>query len=181
KLVFFRSKEEYRCAQIVELPTGDWAFSMLRQFLFDAYESVLLDALSKSALEPVAATAEKILKEEIYHLRHTDAWVRRLGLGTDESHRRMQRALETLWPYTHQLFAPVPHEDLLVQAGYIPDLASIRSKWEEKVLPILEKCELRVPDEAKSYPVSRHEHTPHLEVLLSEMQVLTRMDPDAEW
>lgn len=181
KLVFFRSEEEYHCAQIVELLTGDWAFSMLRQYLFDAYEYVLLDALKKSAFEPVAGVAEKISKEEIYHLRHTEAWVRRLGLGTEESHRRMQAALEALWPYTQQLFAPTPQEDLLVQAGYVPDLSALRSKWEEKVLPVLQECELKIPDEAQRIPESRRKHTPHLEVLLSDMQSLTRMDPDAEW
>lgn len=181
RLVYFRSGDSYRCAQLVELPNGDWAFSMLRQYLFDVYEAVLLEALRASSYEPVAAPAEKILKEEMYHLRHTRAWVRRLGLGTEESHRRMQNALDAAWPYTSQLFEPMPEEKLLVQAGIMPDLALLRSHWEAELLPTLEECRLVVPGKTEGAPGSRREHSPHLDLLLSEMQALTRLEPDAEW
>ncbi|MGH7428237.1 MAG: 1,2-phenylacetyl-CoA epoxidase subunit PaaC, partial [Candidatus Methylomirabilaceae bacterium] len=99
RMVFFREAGDWRCVQLVELPKGDWAFTMLRQYLFDAYEHVLLTQLAQSRHEGVAAAAAKIRQEELYHSRHTSAWVRRLGLGTAESHRRTQDALDALWPY----------------------------------------------------------------------------------
>ena len=90
----------------VALPHTDWAFSMLRQFLFDAYESIHVPSLMASRYEPIAEAAAKIKQEEFYHLYHTKAWVQRLGLGTDESRRRMQTALDQLWTPFQQLFAP---------------------------------------------------------------------------
>jgi ring-1,2-phenylacetyl-CoA epoxidase subunit PaaC len=119
-LVFFRQAPEFRCAQLVELPKGDWALSMLRQYLFDAAEAVRLPALAESTWPPLAETAAKIRTEEIYHYRHSAAWVRRLGLGTDESHRRMQAALEGLWAYALQLCGPLPGDAEWAEAGLIP-------------------------------------------------------------
>ncbi len=113
---------EFRSAQLVEQPRGDWAFTMLRQYLFDAYELTLLSRLVASAYQPAADAAARMRNEEIYHYRHSSAWVRRLGLGTDESHRRMQRALDELWPLTGQLFCAQPGDDLVVTAGFWPDL-----------------------------------------------------------
>ena len=122
RLAFFREPGQFRSAQIVEQPRGDWAFTMLRQYLFDAYELTLLSRLVASAYQPAADAAARMRNEEIYHYRHSSAWVRRLGLGTDESHRRMQRALDELWPLTGQLFSAQPGDDLLVAAGFWPPL-----------------------------------------------------------
>jgi ring-1,2-phenylacetyl-CoA epoxidase subunit PaaC len=96
RLVFFRPPSEYRNAPLVELPKGDWAFSMLRQYLFDAAEAQRLPLLAASAHRPLAEAAAKIRTEEIYHLRHTQAWIERLAQGTAESHGRTQAALDLL-------------------------------------------------------------------------------------
>lgn len=180
-LVFFRDAPDYRNTQLVELPIGDWAFTIMRQYLFDAFEFVYLKALSQSQYQPLAQIALKIQKEEIYHYRHTSLWLDRLGLGTAESHHRMQNALNDLWPYVQQLFLPLTDENLLVEAQIVPDLTHIWHEWEASVLPALKNCALLVP---QSNPVTtlRREHTEHLEALLTEMQIVARKEsPDTIW
>jgi ring-1,2-phenylacetyl-CoA epoxidase subunit PaaC len=182
RLVFFRNPGAYRNVQMVELPRGDWAFSLVRQYLFDAAESVTLSHLKASAYQPLAEAAAKIAVEEIYHLRHNGLWLRRLGLGTVESHTRTQAALNTLWPYARQLFTPPPGDDALMSAGIIPDAALLHREWEQLVQGVLDDCSLTLPtDSQPKRVVSRAEHTEHLMVLLGEMQSVARLDPAAEW
>src|SRR5437588_1295990 len=119
QLVYERGGADWRNCQLVELPNGDWAFTMLRQYLLDAYEHVLLEQLEHSQHQAVTAIAAKIRREELYHLRHSSTWVKRLALGTDESHRRIQAALDVQWPYVGQLFTQLQGDTLLVEAGYI--------------------------------------------------------------
>ncbi len=183
-LAFFRDAADWRNVQLVELPKGDWAFTMLRQFLFDAYELALLARLAESQHEGVAQTAVKIHREELYHHRHSSAWVRRLGLGTEESHRRIQSALDELWPYTAQLFTPEAEEAILVPAGITPPLSEIHAAWMANVRPWLEASGLAVPPTTTFSPrhaPQRAAHTPHLAALLAEMQSVARSDPEAEW
>ncbi len=182
RLIFFRNAGHYRNVQLVELPRGDWAFSMTRQYLFDAAEDVLLGHLQDSAYRPLAEAAAKIATEERYHLRHTGLWLRRLGLGTAESHARAQAALDTLWPYARQLFAPLPGDAALIAAGIFPDLTLLRREWESVTQPFLAECNLTIPSEAlPRRDVPRTEHTEHLMTLLAEMQSVARLDPAAEW
>jgi ring-1,2-phenylacetyl-CoA epoxidase subunit PaaC len=182
RLVFFRGPGDYRNVQMVELPRGDWAFSMARQYLFDTYEVAALEQLRGSAYGPLAEAAAKIATEEIYHVRHTQLWMRRLGLGTDESHGRLQQAVDSLWPHARQLFTPLPGDAALVDAGILPPAALIRAEWEAQARPFLGECGLVLSDEAlPRRDVPRTEHTEHLMVLLSEMQSVARMDPTAEW
>ncbi len=180
QLVYFRHPEEWRNVQLTEWPRGDWAFTMLRQFLFDAYELALLTRLAESPHTGLAHTAAQIRREELYHLRHSGAWVRRLGLGTEESHRRMQAALTRLWPLSAQLFAPLPDEALLVQAGYFPPLAEVRQDWLARVTPALTAAEL-TPPTLGGTDLRRDQHSPHLTELLAELQSVARADPEAEW
>ena len=182
RLIFFRNAGLYRNVQLVEFPRGDWAFSMVRQYLFDAAENVTLAHLKASAYAPLAEAAAKIATEEAYHLRHTGLWLRRLGLGTEESHSRTKAALDRLWPYAHQLFVPLPGDAALVAAGIIPDLALLRREWEGRVRLYLAECGLTITDEAlPRRDISRTEHTEHLMALLAEMQSVARLDPEAEW
>lgn len=181
QLIFFRDAAGYRPAQLVELPKGDWAFSMLRQYLFDAFERVRLEQLSQSHYQPLAEAAAKIRKEELYHYRHTSAWLRRLGLGTEESHQRMQQALDQLWPYLPQLFTPLPGEADLIEAGFVPELEHLQSAWKKVVLPALNEAELSIPLNSTLLTASRDQHTPYLEPLLAEMQQVARLDPQARW
>ncbi len=182
QLAFFRDAAAYRCAQFVELPKGDWAFSMLRQYLFDTAESVRLPALAASTWPPLAETAAKIRTEEIYHLRHTRAWVERLGLGTPESHRRLQAALDALWPYALQLFVPLPGEPALVKEGLLPASAELRHAWEALTRADLLAAGLTVPDANPPAGTDRTTHSEHLPALLEEMQSVARLEaPGTEW
>ncbi|MFC4427690.1 1,2-phenylacetyl-CoA epoxidase subunit PaaC [Deinococcus navajonensis] len=181
QLAFFRDAAEYRCARLVELPRGDWALTMLRQFLFDAYEALWLDEARASTYAPLAEVAAKAVREERFHLQHSALWVERLALGTDESRRRIQNALDELWPFVSQLFAPLPGEDLLAAAGLVPDLGRVRERWDGVVLPHLtSKCGLTRPAVAEGAPEGRGVHTEHLPALLAEMQAVARAHPTAE-
>ncbi len=180
QMVFRRPTASFRCMQMVELPNTDWAFSMLRQYLFDAAETVRLAELRQSRYTPLAEAALRIQKEEIYHYRHTQAWVQRLGLGTEESHGRMQKALDELWGHANQMWQPLPGEELLVAADYTAPTQNLERIWLDKVIPVLRVSELSVPELAGPSP-SRQDHTPHLDLLVNEMQSLVRLDPLAEW
>ena len=180
RLVFFRDAGEYRSAQMVEQPRGDWAFTMLRQYLFDAYEMALLARLAGSAYQPVADAAARMRNEELYHYRHSSAWLRRLGLGTAESNRRMQAALDVLWPLAGQLFSPQPGDALLNVEGYWPDLNELRQAWSGVVIPALEEAGLGETAGAAG-PDDRRVHSAHLDTLLADMQMVARADEEAVW
>lgn len=180
RLVFFRSPDDYRNVQMVELPNGGWAFTMARQYLFDAYELANLAYLAKCNHKPLADIAGKIRTEELYHYRHTSNWMRRLGLGTDESNRRTQLALEALWPFAGQLFGNNQESQVLVDAGLVPERQRLKQDWEQIVIPYLQDSGLEIPVEP---PVSspRSDHTEHLAGLLTEMQEVARLNPLAQW
>lgn len=179
RMVYFRDAPDYQNAQMVELPKGDWAFTMLRQYLFDQFEMIRLEKLTQSSYAPLAEAAAKISTEEIYHLRHTQAWVRRLGLGTDESHRRMQSALNELWPYALALFEASTRETLLIRAGYIPDTSVLKATWQAQVKSYLQEAGLTIPTNVVA--LARTHHTEHLVGLLRDLQQIARLDPTAKW
>ncbi len=181
KLAFFRNSAEFRNVQLVELPKGDWAFTILRQYLFDAYQFVLYAELVNSGYQPLADAAAKIRKEELYHLRHTHVWVERLGLGSAEANRRMQAALDQCWSLCAQLFAPLSTDEQLIEAGIVPDVSLLHAKWLQIVTPHLADAELTTPDATGTATSHRHEHTEHLTALLADMQLVARADPDAVW
>ena len=165
---------------MVALPKGDWAFTLIRQYLFDCAEKLWLAELAKSSYAPLAERAGKIQREEFYHLRHSSAWVRRLGLGTTESNQRTQTALDVLWGYTSQMFLPLPDDSLLVSAGICPDFATLQPEWERETSRFLTEAGLKMPA-IPPLTVNRTEQTHHLTNLLAEMQVVARADPQAVW
>ncbi len=179
ELVYRRAASDFRSTQFVELPKGDWAFSMLRQYLFDSFEMVRLDLLVHSAYQPIADVAAKIRVEEIYHLRHTSAWVRRLGLGTEESNRRMQAACDHLVRASIGLSAN--HLGEVLTRGYVPSQLSILTRWGQTVLPFLQQSGLTVPPLFNIAPQSREQHSEYLAPLLADLQQVARAYPDAKW
>lgn len=181
QMAFFRDASAYRNVQMVELPKGDWAFTMLRQYLFDAYEHVLYTELQSSAFQPLQDFAAKVIGEELYHLRHSHMWVERLGLGTNESNLRMQNALSILWPLTSQLFQASEDDHLLIDSKIIPDPAPLHDAWKEIVKPHMANCNLAISTHATMLLAPRTEHTNHLAQLLKDMQQVARWDPKAEW
>ncbi len=177
--VYFRPAADFRCLQLVELPKGDWAFSMLRQYLFDSFEKFRLEGLVASPNKPLADVAARIRNEELYHLRHTRAWVPRLGQGTEESHRRMQAALDELWPYGQAFGAPLPGE--LELAGVVPDSHKCFTDWTKEVIKFLRTSGLEVRKSAGQAQVDRAVHSEYFPALIADLQEVAQADPEAQW
>lgn len=173
-LAFLRDDREFRNCLLVELPNGDFAVTMARLLFLSAYQLPLYTALSACADERLAAVAAKARKESAYHLDHGSLWTVRLGDGTEESHRRMQAAVDELWPYTHELFA--------ADAAAPVDPASLRGTWLSTVERVLAEATLDRPEDGWAPAGGRTGvHTEHLSYLLAEMQVLHRAHPGAKW
>lgn len=181
-LAYFREAVAYRNALLVELPKGDFGFTIVRQFLFDAYSVLLWDTLSRAGEERVAALAAKCLKEDKYHLRHSSEWVVRLGDGTEESHQRAQRALDSLWRFTFELFDRDEIDAAVEAHGIVVDHESIRARWQTMVADVVGRATLTLPtDAAATRGGRRGRHTEHLGHMLSEMQIVARSHPGASW
>ena len=184
-LAYFREAVEFRNCLIVEQPNGDFAFTMARQFLFDVHAVVTLDAMSRSASPELAALAAKSLKEAKYHVRHSGEWVIKLGDGTDESHRRMQRALDSLWRFTPELFAADTVAARLAARGIGPDLPALHPRWESIVRDVVDRATLTLPHDAVHSAHLRGGrtgmHSEHLGHMLAEMQIVARSHPGAKW
>jgi ring-1,2-phenylacetyl-CoA epoxidase subunit PaaC len=181
-LAFWRDERDFRNAELVELPRGDFGFTMVRQLLFSAFAYHHLEALARSTHEELAGIAAKAHKESRYHLRHAAEWVLRLGDGTDESHGRTQVALDQLWPWTGELFFQDDVDRALHAEGVAPDLASLRAPWEQMVTEQLVKATLVVPTAQRRMTGGRTgRHTEHLGHMLAEMQIVARSHPGAKW
>jgi ring-1,2-phenylacetyl-CoA epoxidase subunit PaaC len=186
ELAFLRDGAAYRNVQLAEQPNGDYADTTARQFYFDHAHLLLLRALAESRDERVAAIAGKAVKEVQYHVERSADWVIRLGDGTQESHARMQRAIDDLWPYTGELFAGDDVDAALAAAGIAPEPASLRDAWHAAVAAALEEATLAVPggewmQGAHGRDGKHGVHTEHLGHLLAEMQFLQRAYPGAQW
>jgi len=184
-LAYFREVVEFRNCQLVELPKGDFAFTIARQFLFDVHAVVLLDALSRGTHVQLAAIAAKSLKEAKYHVRHSGEWMLKLGDGTEESHRRLQRAVDDLWRFTPEIFAADDIDRAMLDAGIAPDLAAVKAQWEALVREVTERATLTLPLDVPRAASARGgrigAHTEHLGHLLAEMQIVARSHPGATW
>ena len=179
-LAFLRESYQYRNLLIVELPRGDWAQTVLRQFLCSAFQHPLYTQLQNSSHTQLAAIAEKSVKETTYHLRWSSEWVIRLGDGTAESNHRIKKALEELWPFTGEFFRPALYEQNETDTALNMD--DLKSLWQQTVASIFSEATLQVP----AQPGTQHggkdgQHTEYLGVLLAEMQYLQRSYPNATW
>lgn len=181
-LAYFRSEPEYRNAQMLELPKSDFAFTMVRQFLFDAYSVLQWDALQTCTFAPLAGIAAKSLKEDVYHLRHSSDWMLRMGDGTEESHSRAQRALGDLWRYTGELFERDAVDEAVRDNGIVVDQAAMQSMWTQRVSDVISRATLTLPTAgASSSGGRRGRHTEFLGHMLAEMQIVARSHPGAKW
>jgi ring-1,2-phenylacetyl-CoA epoxidase subunit PaaC len=181
-LAFLRDATEFRNSALTEVPCGDFAFTMVRQFLFDAYAHPLFGNVAAAAPAALAGIAAKAVKESAYHLRHSAEWVRRFGGGTEESHRRGQAALDDVWMYTGELFESGPATTQLVDAGWLPDSEVLRESWSTVVDRILNEAGFSQPQTSYYFSGARAgRHTEYLGHMLSEMQILARSHPGAEW
>jgi ring-1,2-phenylacetyl-CoA epoxidase subunit PaaC len=185
-LAFLRDQHAYRNVQLVELPNGDFADTMARQLYFDHAHLLLLRGLAASADGRVAEIAAKAVKEVTYHVERSADWVVRLGDGTEESHGRMQRALDRLWPYTGELFAADAVDVELAERSVAPDPRPLRDPWLAAVRAVVDEATLTMPGGEWMHGTRRGGgkqgvHTEHLGHLLAEMQFLQRAYPGAQW
>lgn len=182
-LAYFREATHFRNVQLVEQPNGDFAFTVARQFFFDAYNYLLLDELQKSSYVHLAGIAAKGFKEATYHLRHSKEWMLRLGDGTEESHRKVQDAVNNLWRFTGELFLFDEIERGLAAQGIIPNFENLQPHWREIVSTLLSSATLALPPDTTHYVSGsrKGKHSEHLGHLLAEMQILARSYPDARW
>jgi ring-1,2-phenylacetyl-CoA epoxidase subunit PaaC len=181
-LAFLRDAIDYRNVLLVELPNGDFAMTTARQFLFSVFGMLQSEALQRSTLANLAGIAAKMHKEFRYHVRHSGEWMLRLGDGTDESHRRVQDAVNELWRYTGELFLADEVDARMAAAGVGVDPATLSSAWDAQVQDVLKRAGVTVPSVAWMQRGGRAgRHTEHLGHLLAEMQVLQRQHPGATW
>lgn len=189
-LAYLRDSWDFKNCLLVEQGNGDWGRTVLRQFFFSAYQYYFYRELQRSRDSELSAIAEKSHKEVTYHLRWSSEWVIRLGDGTEESHSRMKKALDQLWPYTGELFLPADYEKALSVVGIAVDLSDIRPLWEERVQQVLQSATLTVPASMNQGKTTKEwmqsggkqgRHTEQLGYLLAEMQFLQRAYPGCEW
>lgn len=182
ELAYLRSEDEFTNCQLVEQPNGDFAVTMARQLMFSTYQLALYRRLTESRDEMLAAVAAKAVKEVDYHRDHATIWTLRLGDGTEESGRRMQAALDRLWPCTFELFESDDLTERLSALGVAVDPAALREEWDAHVDGVLAKANLTRPTaEWRPGGGRQGRHTEHLGYLLAEMQHLHRAHPGARW
>ncbi|MFW0111334.1 1,2-phenylacetyl-CoA epoxidase subunit PaaC [Rothia sp. CCM 9417] len=179
-LAYFRDEEEFRSARLTEQENGDFGQTIARQLIFSYYQHELYSQLVNSQDPTLAAIAAKALKEVAYHQDHATAWTLRLGMGTQESNRRMQEGLYYMWPYIDELFYDFDPVDQLAGIAVAP--SSLRQRFQERLHTIIGEAQLEVPnlDQARGGDRSgvMSEHRGHI---LAEMQVLARAHPGATW
>ena len=181
-LAYFRGEREYLNCLLVERPNGDFAQTMLRQFLFAAFMAPYWRAAEASTDPVVAGVAGKAVKEVTYHVRHAGEWVIRMGDGTEESARRMARAVEALWRYTGELFESSPAARAAEAAGVLPAREACRAEWERTVAAVFAEAGLAMPEAVHMQTGGRQGiHGEGLGHLLAVMQSVARAHPGAVW
>lgn len=181
-LAYRRDVLDFKNLLLVEMPNGDFAQTIARQFYFDTWHLLVLQQLGRSTDRTLSEIAQKALKEVTYHQRWSSEWVVRLGDGTAESRERIQRAIDELWMYTGEMFDPSDAEKSLVAGGRLFDVSSLREPWLALVKQTLAEATLTLPsDEWMQRGGKEGYHTEHLGYILAEMQFLPRAYPDATW
>jgi ring-1,2-phenylacetyl-CoA epoxidase subunit PaaC len=182
QIAYLREQGAYSNPILAEQPNGDFGHTIVRQVLIDAFQLELYERLAESSDATLAAIAAKSLKEVRYHLRYSAGWLVRMGDGTEESHARVQSALDSLWPYTVELFAADELDVRMAMSGIAPRLSEVHAAWTARIEALLAEATLKRPiDRPFTWHGKRGEHTEHLGYLLAEMQYLQRVYPGARW
>ena len=181
-IAFLRKEREYLNVLLVEQPDTNFAFTIARQFLFDTYHFLFLEALEKSHDITLSAVAKKSIKEVSYHRRFSSDWMKRLGDGTPVSHEKIQEAINVLWTYTDELFHQTKADIVMVKENIAVDVTKLKDHYYNTVKKVLEEATLEVP-ESKWFQKGGKEgiHTEHLGYLLSDLQYMQRTYPNMEW
>lgn len=181
-LAYHRNEREYYNTLLSERPNGHFGQTIVRNFLHDAFLFHLYTALQNSKDEMIAAHASKSLKEVTYHLRHSSEWLVRLGDGTEESHEKVQEALNDLWEFTGDMFDMNEVDELLVKEGVAVDLQAVKVEWDKTIDSVLERATLNRPKDEFMHKGSLDaKHSEYLGHLIAEMQFLPRAYPNAKW
>jgi ring-1,2-phenylacetyl-CoA epoxidase subunit PaaC len=179
---YFRDSHDFKNILLVELPKGDWAETILRQFFFSTYQYFLFEKLRESKDEQIAAISAKALKEITYHLRWSSEWVIRLGDGTEESHDRMLKAIDHLWNYTDEMFLPAEYELQMLNKGVNADVILLKESWLRKVKEVFDEATLTAPSNSLAYTGGKEgRHSEYLDHVLKELQSVARAHPTASW
>jgi ring-1,2-phenylacetyl-CoA epoxidase subunit PaaC len=174
-LAYLRKEREFKNLLLAEQPNGDWAQTILRQYLFSQFQYLLFEKLQQCDDKQLAAIAAKSIKETAYHLRWSSEWVIRLGDGTEESHQRILKAIDELWRYTGEMFMPAEYETIV-------DLSLVKNDWLQKVVNIFTEATLPVPEKVFMQAGGKEgKHTEHLGYILTDLQYLQRTYPGAKW
>jgi ring-1,2-phenylacetyl-CoA epoxidase subunit PaaC len=181
-LVYLRDGIDFKNSLLVELPKGDFAWTIARQFFFSVYAMLQSEALQRVADKELAGIAAKMHKETRYHVRHSGEWMLKLGDGTEESHARLQEAVNELWRYTGELFLSDDLEQRLVGQRLAVEASSLEPKWREQVHDVFNRAHIATPEVKWMQRGGRGgRHTEHLSHMLAEMQILQRQHPGASW
>ena len=181
-VAFLREHGDYLNAILVEQPNGDFGQTIVRQVLVDVFQLELYERMAASTDARLAAIAQKSVKEVRYHLRFSSGWLIRLGDGTEERHRRVQGALDRLWPYTVELFAADELDEAMAESGVAPRLPEVQAAWSARIDALLAEATLvRPAARPHIWHGKRGEHSEHLGYILTEMQHLQRTYPGARW
>ncbi len=181
-LTFFRNECQFRNLLLVEQPNNDFAFTITRQFFYDAFALIYFQELIKSTFEPLSGIASKAVKEISYHLRHARTWMLRLGDGTEESHLKSQAAVNDLWRFTDEFFFKDEIDQMLISDGVITDPTLLKNQWQSTVEETLTEATLEIPKNVFMQTGGRiGRHSEYLGHLLAEMQIVARSYPGAEW
>lgn len=181
-LAFLRDQHQFKNVLLVEQPNGDYAMTIMRQYLMDVYHFYLYDSLSSSTHERLAAIAEKSLKEVKYHKQRSELWIKRMALGTEESYTRIQKAMNCLWHYHHELFEINDDIERLVKQGIAANPLDLYEKWSKEVQVLISKTSLEIPQKGWKATGGRvGHHSEYLGKMLCEMQFLQRAYPNCEW
>jgi ring-1,2-phenylacetyl-CoA epoxidase subunit PaaC len=177
-----RYENEYRNTYLVEQPNTDFAHVIVRQFFFDVYHQLVLRELQSSKNDTLVAIANKSIKEVDYHVEFSSTWVKRLGDGTDESHSKMQEAVNTLWRYSMELFKPTDTELWAAETGVGPDLEKLKSAYLATVKEVLAEANLTIhEDTVFQYGAKTGMHSENMGFILAEFQYMQRAYPNMKW
>jgi ring-1,2-phenylacetyl-CoA epoxidase subunit PaaC len=181
-VAFMRNAYQFHNCIFVELPNGEYDFSLMRHFLVDTALAIRFEMLTQSNFTPLAELAVKIRGELKYHTLHANTWIKKLGNATPESISRLQGALTTGWAYALGMFEKSPYEQVLIDNGIFAGEELLFTRWKEKVSDIISKTKLELPGKADPVTGGRiGKHSEHLQPLLNEMSEVFRIDPGAEW
>lgn len=183
-VAFMRAGNLFHNCILVELPNGEYDFSLIRHFLYDTAEAIRFEMLSESSYQPLAEISRKIRAELRYHTLHANTWIKKLGSATEESISRLQNSLNYALPYALGMFEESPYEKELISAGIFGGEQSLKEQWMKKVEEQINQTNLQLPDWKTIQPVNggrTGKHSEHLQPLLDEMSEVFKIDPTAEW